>query len=189
MRNLAALCLAAVLGACAGSEREHAAIAPPAPRSAWIVGGQGAAIGQATFTEGPTGVLIRLEFSANALPPGWHGLHIHNVGDCSDVTAGFQISGGHIGHGQGGRQHGLLNQHGPEQGDLPSVFAAANTPFAAEVFSTGLTLASEGANGRMPLLDRDGAALVVHANVDDQVSQPVGGAGARLGCAALTPTP
>ena len=58
-----------------------------APRTAWIVGSEGRAVGQATFTEGPDGVLIRLEFSAGALTPGWHGLHLHQRGDCSDFRS------------------------------------------------------------------------------------------------------
>jgi Cu-Zn family superoxide dismutase len=42
---------------------------------------------------------------------------------------------------------------------------------------------------RLPLLDADGSALMIHAGPDDQVTQPIGGAGARVACAALTPLP
>lgn len=35
------------------------------------------------------------------------------------------------------------------------------------------------------LFDEDGSALVIHANEDDQITQPIGGAGARIGCSEL----
>ena len=89
MRPIATLLFAALLSACASSGGGGLPPDRIAPRTTWIVGSEGRAIGQATFTEGPDGVLIRLEFSAGALTPGWHGLHLHQRGDCSDVAAGF----------------------------------------------------------------------------------------------------
>ena len=157
------------------------------PQTSWIVGREGRAIGQTMFTETPGGVLIRIEFSPGALPPGWHGLHLHARGDCSDFADGFQASGGHLGM-SAGRAHGLANPAGPEAGDLPNLFAAPG-PFGAELFSTRVTLHSRPLGDRAPLLDADGSALIVHAGPDDHQSQPIGGAGARLACAALTPLP
>ncbi|HYD88495.1 MAG TPA: superoxide dismutase family protein [Vitreimonas sp.] len=194
MRPIAALLFAALLTACA-SAPETAPSSPLAqPRTVWIVGGEGRAIGQAHFTAAPRGTLIRLEFQPNALPPGWHGLHIHTRGDCSDFAAGFQASGGHLGAGERVR-HGVLNPAGPEAGDLPNLFASPNAPFAAEFFSPYTVLGPERIAAtarnvaREALLDGDGAALLIHASPDDQVSQPIGGAGARIACAALTPLP
>jgi Cu-Zn family superoxide dismutase len=37
-----------------------------------------------------------------------------------------------------------------------------------------------------PLLDGDGAALVIHAKADDYESQPSGASGDRIACAAIT---
>ncbi len=179
---LAALCC---LTACT-SAAAPAVFTPIAPRSAWIVAADGRPIGQASFTEAPQGVLIRLEFSEHALPPGWHGLHLHMRGDCSDFAAGFQASGAHEGRGET-IAHGLMNPGGPEAGDLPNLFAAPAGPFAAEFFTTSVTVAA--AVGRASLLDADGAALIIHAGPDDQASQPIGGAGARIACAALTNLP
>lgn len=194
MRPLVALLFAALLTACA-SPGGGGAIAPQAaPRTVWIVGGEGRSIGQAIFTGGPNGVLIRMEFSERALPPGWHGLHLHTRGDCSDFAAGFQAAGGHLGMGER-VAHGLMNAAGPEAGDLPNIFAPPSGPFGAEVFAPYVVLSGERVPGnanrreRLPLLDADGAALMIHAGPDDQVSQPIGGAGARLACAALTPLP
>jgi len=182
--RFAMLVLSGWMAVCASSAMAQSA----APRTVAIVDANGRPAGQATFTEGPKGVMIRLQFPAGALPPGWHGLHVHEHGDCRDSAAGFHAAGGHIGMSQH-VQHGLMNAQGPEAGDLPNLFAASSGPFEAEVFAPNLTLGSVAVGARQPLLDSDGAALIIHANADDQVSQPIGNAGARIACAALTPAP
>lgn len=188
MRSLAALCFAALLCACAGTPKPVAIAPPPAPKTVWIVGADGRAIGQANFIEAPHGVLIRLEFSERSLSPGWHGLHLHMIGDCADAAAGFRASGGHL--GMGARvTHGLMTPNGPEAGDLTNVFAPPTGLFAAEIFDPHVTLGPVARDHREPLLDADGSALIVHAGPDDQHSQPIGGAGPRVGCAALTNLP
>lgn len=188
MRPLAALVFAALLTACASTPDSAELARDMQPRTVWIVGADGQAVGQATFTEAPTGVLIRMEFLERRLTPGWHGLHLHSKGDCSDFAAGFQAAGSHItlNHRV---EHGLLNRRGPEAGDLPNIFAAPSGIYAAEVFSPYLTLHNARIGNRLPLLDEDGAALMIHANADDQSTQPIGNAGPRLACAALTPLP
>ena len=185
MRRLAAIVFAAFLAACATSPPPFS---PQPPRTAWIVGRDGQRIGQAAFVEAPGGVLIRLEFIDRALPPGWHGAHIHGVGDCADFAAAFQAAGAHAGHNPT-IQHGLMNAAGPEAGDLPNIAAPVAGPFGAEFFTDRLTLGPVAVDGREPLLDADGSALVIHANADDHTSQPIGGAGPRIACAALTPLP
>jgi len=188
MRPLAAIVFAALLTACASTPDGVELARQLQPRTAWIVGADGQAVGQATFTEAPTGVLIHLEFLDRRLPPGWHGLHLHDRGDCSDFATGFQASGSHVSLSHR-VQHGLLNRRGPESGDLPNIFAAPTGIHAAEVFSPYVTLHSARIGNRLPLLDGDGAALLIHANADDQNTQPIGNAGARIACAALTPLP
>jgi Cu-Zn family superoxide dismutase len=158
------------------------------PRSVWIVGADGRAIGQAAFMEGPQGVMIRLEFSERTLPPGWHGAHLHERGDCSDFANGFASAGAHIGSGARMR-HGLMQVRGPEPGDLPNLYAAPAGAYGAEFFAPNVTLNHTAVRSRQPLLDRDGSALIIHEAPDDHASQPIGGAGARLACAALTQLP
>lgn len=188
MRSLAAALAAAFsLAACATAEPPMALPSGP-PVTTWIVGADGRAIGQAVLTPAPQGVLIRLEFTQGALPPGWHGAHLHEVGTCADFGAGFTGSGSHVGHAAAG-EHGLLNPAGPEQGDLPNLFATPGSIFGAEFFSPWLVLGPTAIDGRMPLLDADGAALVIHANADDHRTQPIGGAGPRIGCAVITAAP
>ena len=139
-----------------------------------IVDAGGAPIGSLNILAGPNGLLLEATISAGGLSPGWHGLHLHQVGDCADVGT-FKLSGGHVGKIVGG--HGLLNHKGPEGGDLPNIWAAADGSAGYEAFSSLTT----GAN----LADADGAALIIHTARDDHMTQPIGGAGARVACAVI----
>jgi superoxide dismutase, Cu-Zn family len=179
-----AIAFALLLAACASSGRD--AYTPIPARTAWIIAADGHRLGQATFTEAPQGVLIRIEITERGLAPGWHGLHLHERGDCSDFGRGFEAAGGHLGMGPR-TQHGLMNPAGPEAGDLPNLFSPPAGPYAAEFFSSWVSL--RPVEGRASLLDGDGSALMIHASPDDQVSQPIGNAGARVACAALTNLP
>lgn len=155
-------------------------VAPPPPPpllesgAATLIGIAGSEIGQVTLRDGNSGVLLRIE--ATGLTPGWHGLHLHEKGDCSDPAAGFQASGAHQGHGHGAL-HGLLNPSGPEDGDLPNLYAAADGTAKAEIFIAGVKL--------VDLVDGEGTAILVHAGEDDHHSQPIGGAGDRVACGAI----
>ncbi|MBI1199799.1 MAG: superoxide dismutase family protein [Phenylobacterium sp.] len=132
----------------------------------------GQAIGQITLTDAPKGVIMRVE--TKGLAPGWHGLHFHEKADCS--KSDFTSAGGHT-HGAGDRIHGLLNPAANETGDLPNLYVGADGTGATEVFSTFLKLSD--------LKDTDGSAVVIHANPDDFMTQPIGGAGARVACAEI----
>lgn len=145
-----------------------------------LVGPRGAKLGAATLEESTRGVLIRVQ--GQGLPPGRHGFHLHAVGDCGDAE--FNHAGGHL-HGGGASVHGLLNAQATDTGDLPNLVVGADGRLDAEVFSSFVTLG--GASDRQLLLDKDGAALILHAGADDHVSQPIGGAGARIACAVIKP--
>ena len=139
-----------------------------------IIGAEGNEIGTGNLIGGPNGLLIRVEIAPGGLTPGWHGLHLHAVGDCSDVGT-FKLSGGHVGKVEGG--HGLLNPKGPEGGDIPNIWAAADGSAGYEAFTT-LTKMSD-------LQDEDGSALLIHEGEDDAMTQPIGGAGARVACGVI----
>lgn len=139
-----------------------------------IVGVDGAVIGSLNILDGPNGLLLEATINPGGLAPGWHGLHLHQVGDCSD-TGTFKLSGGHVGKVE--RGHGLLNPAGPEGGDLPNIWAAADGSAGYEAYSTLTTGAA--------LADEDGAALIIHENRDDHLTQPIGGAGPRVACAVI----
>lgn len=141
-----------------------------------IVDGQGKTIGSLTLKGGAKATIGRLAINPGGLPPGWHGIHFHGVGDCSDIGK-FEASKAHVNHTAA--KHGLLNPEGPDEGDLPNLFVLADGSVQAE-FSSPTLIA--GPNG---LKDQDGSALIIHANEDDHQSQPIGGAGARIGCAVI----
>ena len=152
--------------------------AAPAVKSltADVVNNDGKAIGTAAVTGNDDVTVIRLILGPGALTPGWHGIHLHAVGDCSDI-AKFQASKAHVNHD--GAKHGLLNPDGPDDGDLPNIFVVADGSVSAELAR------EEGLIGEGGYLDADGFALVIHANPDDHVSQPIGGAGDRVACASF----
>lgn len=147
--------------------------------TARLIDHSGKAIGVATFSEGPHGVII--DFDLKGLPPGAHAVHIHSVGTCDDHGHGFTASAGHL--NPHGRKHGLLNPDGPDAGDLPNLHAHADGTVRAEVFTPLASLAGQG--GRAKILDDDGAALVIHAQRDDHHAQPIGGAGPRIACGVI----
>ena len=173
MRHLRFLILAClgVLGCAAGGRASETI-------SAVITGADGEVIGRAFATDSPHGVLLGISVKTGGLAPGAHGLHLHSVGDCSD-TGTFKLSKGHI--NASGKQHGLLNPEGPDNADLPNLHIAADGSAMAEMFNWRIRLSS----GESALLDEDGSALVIHANPDDHMSQPIGGAGPRVACAVL----
>jgi Cu-Zn family superoxide dismutase len=142
-----------------------------------VINNEGKTIGTFTLNGTERGVVGRLDLAAGALTPGWHALHFHAVADCSD-TGNFETAKEHV--NLDGREHGLLNPKGPDNGDLPNIFAAADGSSRAEVSSQLVAL-----EGTTSLLDADGSALIIHANPDDHLSQPIGGAGERVACAAL----
>ncbi|MEZ5844079.1 MAG: superoxide dismutase family protein [Hyphomicrobiaceae bacterium] len=141
-----------------------------------MLNNKGEKIGVARLSSAGKATVIRLTLKAGALSPGWHGIHLHRVGDCSD-HASFQASKGHISHGS--EKHGLLNPEGPEDGDLPNIHVAQDGSVTTEL---AVNLPLEGDNG---LKQGDGSALVIHANPDDHKTQPIGGAGARVACGAI----
>ncbi len=144
--------------------------------------GDGAETGAVAFSEGPRGLLIRVD--VKGLSEGWHAMHLHEVGDCSDGAEGFKASGGHI--NPHGREHGLLNPDGEELADIPNIYAGPDGRATAEIYRAGVSLRGRSGGGeRHPIVDEDGFAVVIHENADDHMTQPIGGAGDRVACAAL----
>ncbi len=161
------LAAAALAGLMAG-----AAQAQPATVTVELKNSAGQTVGGATLTDAPRGVLMRVE--VKGLTPGWHGMHFHDKGDCS--KSDFTSAGPHV-HGSAPAVHGLLNPAETETGDLPNIHVDADGAGSAEVFSTLLKLKD--------LRDADGSAVIIHANPDDQTSQPIGGSGPRVVCAVI----
>lgn len=138
----------------------------------------GEEIGFATMAQGPHGVMIHVR--VEGLEPGKKGLHLHSHGVC-DHDHGFKTAKGHVGLKEGA--HGLMNPDGPEAGDLPNIFIGADGVGETEIFTDLVNI--DGRDGEF-LLDEDGSTFVIHENADDHLTQPIGGAGARVACGVIS---
>ena len=152
--------------------------APSPQKVAALKNAAGATIGQVTLTDAPRGVVLRVE--ASGLAPGWHGIHFHEKGDCSDPA--FKMAGGHV-HQMSPTVHGLLNPQANDLGDLPNLYAGPDGKANAEFYSS--YVAMHDGTTRANLLDADGSAVVIHAHTDDLSTQPIGGAGDRVACGVV----
>ena len=142
-----------------------------------LVSTAGRLVGVARFEQTPHRVLIRI--TAKGLPPGPHGLHLHEIGAC---TPDFMAAGGHI--NPDGAMHGLKHPEGPDAGDLPNLIVGRDGTAEVEIFTSRVSLAG----GPQPaLLDADGSAVIVHTDPDDHETQPIGGAGGRIACGIIRP--
>lgn len=54
-----------------------------------------------------------------------------------------------------------------------------------EFFTTRVSVRGRAGGNPPALLDENGSAIVIHHMPDDHVSQPVGGAGGRIGCGVV----
>ena len=135
----------------------------------------GQVIGLATFSDVAGGVQVRAQ--VQNLPPGAHGIHFHAVGRCDPPD--FMSAGGHF--NPTNRQHGLRNPQGPHAGDLPNLTVDANGTGTYQATNAVITL-GPGANS---LFDTDGSALVVHADPDDETTDPTGNSGGRVACGVI----
>ena len=161
----------------AGLTFSAAAYLPALAASCDLKGPDGAALGTVTVTAAPKGVLLRVE--TKGLKPGWHGVHFHEKGACSDPK--FTSAGAHV-HAANPVVHGLLNPQANDAGDLPNIHVGSDGTATAELYSTLVSLSGGPAPA---LMDADGSAVVIHANPDDHKSQPIGGAGDRVACAVI----
>jgi Cu-Zn family superoxide dismutase len=133
------------------------------------------AFGEATFEQ--VGDKVRVVVFVQGLTPGQeHGLHIHEVGDCSSGDG--MSAKGHF--NPFGKPHG--HPSGPERhaGDLPALKANKAGRANVQVDLDIITVAPGPASVV-------GRGLIVHAAPDDYKTQPTGNAGARIACGVIQP--
>jgi len=146
--------------------------APDVPVStANLVSSSGAVLGTVRVFSEPTGVMLRID--ATGVPAGQHGVHVHAVGRCD--PPGFTSAGPHWNPTE--RKHGHRNPAGFHVGDLGNLGVGADGRLVAGLLVPQATIDA--------LRDADGAALVLHAKVDDEVTDPSGNSGDRIACAVL----
>ena len=148
-----------------------------------FIDGTGAVIGQVQLEQlADNSVRMSLTLKdANVVKQGQHGIHFHAVGMCDGPD--FMTAGGHF--NPTNKQHGTKNPQGPHAGDLPNLpidaSTAAQSGYAATLTTTMITLSP----GPTSIFDADGTALVIHANPDDEMTDPTGNSGGRIACAVL----
>jgi Cu-Zn family superoxide dismutase len=128
--------------------------------------------GTVTFTEVADGVQVRAEITG--LPPGNHGFHVHEFGDCSAAdasSAGAHFNPAHKPH---------AGPDAPERhvGDMGNVQADASGKAKLEYVDHQISLTNEERSAI-------GRSVVVHAKADDLKSQPAGDSGARVACGVI----
>ena len=182
MRPIIPLCLLAAttaLGGCmmnggssASGGASGMAMAPPA--SATISNAAGVVMGTATLT--PAGNGMRLVVDARGAPAGVHGIHIHTVGRCEGPD--FTSAGPHW--NPTAMKHGTKGPGGPHMGDLPNITIGADGTGHLDTTVKGMLT-----GGATPLMDADGAAVVIHATADDYMTDPSGNSGGRIACGVI----
>jgi len=111
-------------------------------------------------------------------PNSTHGIHVHELGDCSahDATsAGEHFNPDASAHGGPG-----ASEH--HAGDLGNVTADAR----GDVYTTFKITQGSFGTGNDSIIGR---GLIVHADRDDLHSQPAGNSGARLACGSIRRNP
>jgi superoxide dismutase, Cu-Zn family len=136
----------------------------------------GTQVAEATFTSVDGGVKLHIE--GGPLPPGPHGFHVHEHGVCEAPS--FESAGDHFNPTD--KRHGLEDPEGPHVGDLPNLVVDADGRVDAEFTLAGATLDD---NADTSLLAGDGTALVIHAEPDDQNTDPAGDSGPRIACGVI----
>ncbi|MDW5549829.1 superoxide dismutase family protein [Methanosarcina sp.] len=137
---------------------------------------EGNTVGLAAFTEEANGP-VHINVDVRGLKPGLHGIHIHNKGEC--IGPSFTSAGEH--YNPLGKEHGLNNPKGPHAGDLPNLNVSNDGTGHMSVNTNRVTLSP----GPTTLFTANGTSLVIHADHDDQMTNPAGNSGARIVCGVI----
>lgn len=109
-----------------------------------------------------TAEVFHLPVSPDDMSTGFHGMHIHEYGDC---TPPFDKTGMH--YNPAGQLH-------PEHaGDLPPLLS--NRGYAYSSFY----------DSRFTIAEIIGKSVIIHSNRDDFTSQPSGDSGDKIGCGTI----
>jgi len=128
--------------------------------------------GTVTFTQVADGVQVRAEISG--LPPGTHGFHVHEFGDCTAADAAS--AGAHF--NPTSKPHAGPDAAERHVGDMGNVQADASGKAKLDYVDHQISLG----NDQRSVLGR---SVVVHAKADDLKSQPAGDSGARVACGVI----
>jgi Cu-Zn family superoxide dismutase len=169
-----------MLAACQPADDQTDDAAPAVPEAeqlgtAALANADGASAGTAELTA--TGDDVTIRVALTGLPQGTHAVHLHTTGACD--APDFKSAGGHL--NPESKQHGTANPQGSHLGDLGNVEIAADGSGSIEA-----VLRANRADALAAIFDADGTAVMVHADADDNMSDPAGNAGDRIACGVLS---
>ncbi|MGH2729575.1 MAG: superoxide dismutase family protein [Actinomycetota bacterium] len=120
-------------------------------------------VGSVRFIAKPGGV-TSVKVSVSGLTAGWHGIHIHSVGEC-DPDAVDPSTGSTVPFFSAGTHWNPDGQiHGNHKGDLPPLFVMADGIASAKNSVDRFT--------KKELYDEDGSAVIIHASPDNLAHVP-----------------
>ena len=140
-------------------------------------GANGRVVGEAIFLEAEGAGGVEVTLIAHDLPPGIHGVHVHDVRRCDPPN--FTSAGGHF--YPDGKKHGLENSDGPHNGDLPDLTVAADGTGILNAEDPRLQDLGEDQN----LFEGDRVTLVIHAGPDDEATDLSGNSGSHIACGVM----
>lgn len=139
--------------------------------------GVGDLIGTIALKDSKEGLVLTPKLTH--LPPGQHGIHVHQLPDCRAVekdgksVAGL-AAGGHFDPAESGKHLGPAGEG--HKGDLPFLTADDKGDATKPIVAPHLTLA-----------DVENHAIVIHAGGDNYSDdpKPLGGGGPRIACGVV----
>lgn len=168
--------LTLITGGCGGTEAKTVSVPPVAMKVAKgsIEARSGSTVkGEAVFSE--AGGKVHVVVTVTGATPGLHAVHVHETGDCSAPDA--KSAGSHFNPDGPDHKHGAPDGVEHHAGDFGNMEVGANGTGIIDLTTSSLTV-SPGPRSVV------GRAIIVHEKVDD-FSQPVGNAGARVGCGVI----
>jgi Cu-Zn family superoxide dismutase len=117
---------------------------------------------------------VEVQVDLTGVPPGVHGFHIHEKGDCGNNA---QNAGGHF--NPTSMVHGAPDAVSHHAGDFGNVTADANGEVHTRFTTHSISLLAGAATNPA------GRAVVLHEKADDLMTQPSGNAGARIACGVI----